>query len=272
MRKSELEGKPLIVSESIGNEYGKVIKATIKLLHRDLMQGIDRIYITYAQDNDSSDQKGNGISQLKILFNKLLRKYTPIFSFLAKNATERMINRVLKNSSSTLKLSLRDISQDLAIKTDFMTEKLNSITKAVTIESVSLIKTIPSQYLNEVQSIVMNSITTGKGFHDLKKSLDRYYGKNARKAELVALDQTRKAYRNIQAEKLKKLGVRKFKWLHTGGSNEPRKLHMDLNGKVFSFDNPPYIGEMYGEKVYGLPGQLPNCRCSMKPVIDFEDE
>ena len=29
---------------------------------------------------------------------------------------------------------------------------------------------------------------------------------------------------------------------------------------------------MYQEKVYGLPGDLPNCRCICKPVINFDLE
>ena len=52
----------------------------------------------------------------------------------------------------------------------------------------------------------------------------------------------------------------------------PSQLHVDMHGKVFDFDDPPFIGVMYGERVHGLPGTLPNCRCLMKPIFEFESE
>lgn len=269
--KKTIEGKPLIVSASIGEEYAKSIKTAIKAMHKEALIGIQQCYVAYAEDSDLPEN-GSLIPQIRILFNRLLKKYGPIFSILAKRATERMVSRVLKNSSATLKLSLNEMGDNLAIKTDLMNDRTRDITQAAVLESVGLIKTIPTYYLQDVQMAVTNSITTGKGFSDLKKSLEKYHKGNERKAELTALDQTRKVYRKIQAERLKNLGVKKFIWVHSGGGNEPRQLHVHLNGKVCSFDDPPFIGVMYGERVYGLPGDLPNCRCTMKPVIEFGEE
>lgn len=268
---NKIQGNPLLVSSSIGDQYSKSIKAVMKLMHKELSKGVEDCYITYAQDSDLPEN-GNIISQIRILFNRLLKKYTPIFTLLAKRAPERMIARVVKNSSSTLKMSLREISKELAVKTDFMSDDLKQITQAAVLESVSLIKTIPSIYLSDVQSLVLQSITSGKGVSDLKRDLARFYAGNTRKIELVALDQTRKIYTKIQTSRLKSLGVKKFEWVHSGGGNEPRQLHVDLNGKTFSFDDPPFIGVMYGEKVYGLPGELPNCRCLMKPVFEIKEQ
>lgn len=256
--KKTIEGKPLIVSASIGEQYAKSIKAVIKAMHKEALIGIKECYVVYAQDSDLP-KNGNLLSQIRILFNRLLKKYNPIFSLLAKKVTERMVDRVLKNSSSTLKLSLKDMGDNLAIKTDLMSDKVKDITQASILESVGLIKTIPTYYLQDVQTAVANSITSGKGFSDLKQYLEKYYQGNERKAELVALDQTRKVYRKIQAQRLQELGVKKFIWIHSGGGNEPRQLHVHLNGKVCSFDDPPFIGVMYGERIYGLPGELPNC-------------
>lgn len=164
------------------------------------------------------------------------------------------------------------MGKDLAVKTDFMNDEMKDIIQVATLESVNLIKLIPQSYLSDIQKLVFNSVTTGKGISDLKKSLEKYYQGNKRRAELTALDQTRKVYARIQSSKLKSLGVKRFQWIHSGGGNEPRQLHVDMHGKVFDFDNPPFIGVMYGERVHGLPGTLPNCRCLMKPIFEFEDK
>lgn len=268
-KQNELQGKPLKVSSSIGNDYSREIRKLMRSMYKDTMVGLESCFTAYAEDS-AFPENGSLVAQLKILINRLLKKYEPVFLILAKRETDRMLVRVDKNASATLKMSLKDVSQDLTVKTDLTSSRLREITQASTQEAVDLIKTIPSNYLSNVQKVVMHSISTkGKGFAELKPFLTKLYKGNERKAELVALDQTHKAYQNIQAEKMKRLGVKKFKWIHSGGGRVPRKLHQDLNGKVFSFDDPPYIGEMYGQKVYGLPGHLPNCRCTMSPVLEF---
>ncbi|EQA09830.1 phage head morphogenesis, SPP1 gp7 family domain protein [Glaesserella parasuis 84-15995] len=249
-------------------------------MHKEALKGVEEIYEKYghAYASDSAGQDGlpkggSLISQLRIFFNALLNKYNPIFNLIAKKSTEKMVEQTLKNTKSTLNLSLRELGQGLAIKKDYTSERVKDIAQAATMEAVSLIKTIPQKHLGDVQKVLMHSISSdGKGYAELKPFLQKLYKGNARKAHLVAIDQTRKTYLNIQAENMKSLGIKKFKWVHSGGGREPRKLHQELNGKVFSFDDPPYIGDMYGQKVYGLPGHLPNCGCSMSAVFDFEVE
>ena len=90
-------------------------------------------------------------------------------------------------------------------------------------------------------------------------------------AALIARDQTSKATAAINRARMQGLGVRKFKWLHSGGGKEPRPLHKNtLNGNVYSMDDPPVIDEKTGER--GIPGALVSCRCLAIPVITFGDE
>lgn len=264
-----IEGKPLILSVAVGEKYVKSIKAVMRSMNKDMLKGIEECYLNYAQDSDLPEN-GNLVSQSRILINYLLNKYNPIFAILAKKITARMVNSILKNSADTLKMSLSGMDENLVVKTDFMSERLKDITAAATQESVSLIKLIPQTYFSSIQKAVMNSISVdGRGIADLKPYLTKLYIGNERRAELTALDLTRKVYQSVQAERMQQLGVKKFKWLHSGGGREPRKLHKELSGQIFSFDDPPYIGDMYGQKVYGLPGHLPNCGCRMCPVLDF---
>lgn len=265
-----IEGKPLVLNAAISERFTKEIKALMRVMHRDVAEGLAECFSTYGQDAKNS-KGGSLVSPARILLNALLDKYNPAFTILAKKATARMIEQVNQNSATSLKMSLKDVSKDLTVKTDFMGERLHEITKSATEESVGLIKTIPQTYFNAVQKAVMNSISKdGKGIADLKRFLTPIYQGNERKAELVALDQTRKVYQRINSERMKQLGIKKFKWLHSGGGAVPRALHVELSGQIFSFDNPPEIGEMYGQKVHGLPGDLPNCGCRMSPVFDFE--
>lgn len=270
MRKAnELRGKPLKVAVSIGNDYSKTIKLAMRALHKETMKNVAACFEAYATDA-KYPKYGSLPTQLALVISRLLKKYLPIFTHLAKRETNKMIKRVDKNADATLKMSLKAISQDLAIKTNYTSPKMKDITKASVSEAVDLIKTIPNTYLSQVKKVSLHSISnSGKGFAELKPFLEKMYKGNERKAELVALDQTRKYYQNIQAEKMRRLGIKKFEWVHSHGGDVSRQEHLALDGKVFELDNPPKIGVMYGQDVYGYPGQLPNCRCTMIPVVDF---
>ena len=267
--KNNLVAGALRPNAGISTDYAKPIVNELELMFRDVQRELKKAFKEnhYGQAMDASLA-----SQSRILLNWLLRKWQPRFDEIAKSATNRMIERTLKNSAITLRNSLKQALPDLSIDTSFSNEQLQEVIKASTLEAANLIKIIPYKFLNEVQGQVMRSITTGKGMEDLVPFLTKKYKGNVRHARLVALDQTRKAYQSINTTRLKTLGVKKFIWIHSGGGKEPRELHKRMSGNEYSFDSPPFIGVMYGNDVYGLPGDLPNCRCICKPVINFDLE
>lgn len=202
--------------------------------------------------------------------NALMDKWVPEFGRIARRATKRMVARMQKNSSVTLGLSLREMSEKLKLNTDTMTEGLQDVISASTAEAVGLIKLIPQKYLTEVQGAVSRSIVNGNGLQDLVPFLNKKYDQNIRHARNVAMDQTRKVYSGLTSARMQAAGITEYTWVHVGGSMEPRQRHLEMDDKVFSLAEPPVIGEMYGQKVRGKPGDLPNCRCVMRPVIKFE--
>lgn len=163
-------------------------------------------------------------------------------------------------------------------------KRVEKILNASIAENVSLIKSIPREYLAEMEKTVMRAVTTGKGPSDIYKTAKsqlelskdfKSHLKNTdekvnRRAKLIANDQTRKVYTGLTARRMKNVGMDRFRWLHNGGSAKPRPYHLDtLNGNEYSLSDPPVIDPKTGER--GLPGQLVNCRCSMIPVISAED-
>jgi SPP1 gp7 family putative phage head morphogenesis protein len=156
-----------------------------------------------------------------------------------------------------------------------MTPRVAQMVDAGAAESAGLISSIPSKYLQQVQGDVMRSITSGNGLQDLVPALQERNVKTLNWAANVAKDQTRKVYNNINKARMQDAGVNKFEWIHSGGSNKPRKYHLDhapagLNGGIFDFNDPPIIDENTGER--GIPGQLPYCGCTMRPIIDLSNE
>ena len=209
-------------------------------------------------------------SQARILTNRMLEEINKQFEDMAKPAAEAMASSADAASSATVHTSLKQLSGGLSLPTAPITPEMKQILSATITENVNLIKTISGQYLDGVQQAVMRSITTGNGMQDLVPYLEKHKGITIRRARMIARDQTKKAYSNLSRARMQNLGVKKFRWLHSGGGHTPRKLHQSYSGKIFSFDDLPILDE--GRPERGIPGQAINCGCKMIPVLEFGEE
>jgi SPP1 gp7 family putative phage head morphogenesis protein len=269
MNSKRLVSGRLIPNAGIADDFAKPIENLIGLLARDIKRELLIVFSDVAFDGSFNHAMDAGtiVPQVRFRLNALLDKWQKRFNLVARKITGRMITRTVKNSEITLKMSLREISKSFEVDMGTPSAALKTVIQASTEEAANLIKLIPQKYLADVQGAVMRSITTGNGLQDLVPFLKDKYKGNINHARNVAIDQTRKAYSSITAQRGKDLGAESFIWCHHS-SRHPRKLHEELNGKEFRFDDPPYIGDMYGQRIYGLVGVLPFCRCTMR--LQFE--
>jgi SPP1 gp7 family putative phage head morphogenesis protein len=184
-----------------------------------------------------------------------------------------MVLRSNKASKATLSKSMESLTGGITLNFEQTSPELKEIMSATVAENVALISTITGTYLDNVQKSILRSITTGQGLKELipsvEENLNSFAGDTHRKAINVALDQTRKAYNNINRQRMEKIGQKKFEWVHSGGGQHPRQLHIEMNGNIYSFDDLPIIDKKKGER--GIPGQAINCKCTMLPVIEFNE-
>jgi SPP1 gp7 family putative phage head morphogenesis protein len=259
-------GGVLIPSASIRIRFERAITKLITKMAQEIKREVRSVY---AVGMDGTAMDASLVSQARIRLNAVMTKYVPLFGKLADEESARMVNDTLKNATVTARLSLKEISDDFTIKSGDIDERTREIMKASTQQAASLIKLIPQKYLADVQGQVMRSIVGGNGLQDLIPYLNKMYEGNIKHARLVALDQTRKAYTGMTEIKMRNAGITHYEWIHSGGGSHPRPLHVKLNGTIQEYANPPYIGDMYGEEVYGNPGELPNCRCNARPIVKF---
>lgn len=199
-------------------------------------------------------------SQARILMNKLTSKFTELFNYKSSSLAKTMVEQSQRYSTTTLNRSLDQLTGGLSLNTGLITPGLEDVSKSIIAENVSLIKSIPQKYFTDVTGAVMRSISAG-GLFDLQPQIAKYDGMTQRRAQLIALDQTRKAYTLINVEKMKSLGLNKFQWMHTGGSQSPRHSHVKIDGMIFSYAN--IIAEQRAagvpERDLGLPSIPVNC-------------
>ncbi|MDY8913949.1 phage minor head protein [Escherichia coli] len=209
-------------------------------------------------------------SQSRILLNSLASKFLKVFKSRAKGITEKMLKGAANSSTTSLRQSIEQLTGGVTLSTDIFSGTLKEKLNAAATQSTNLIVSIPQQYLATVKNAVTSSISSGNGLADLTPFFERQNGITERHAKNMALDQTRKVYNTINAERMKSVGISKFEWLHSAGGHHPRPYHLHtLNGGIYDLNDPPVIDPKTGER--GLPGQLPNCKCRMRPVIELDD-
>lgn len=116
----------------------------------------------------------------------------------------------------------------------------------------------------EIRRKVQQAILDGYREIDVQKMLETEYGIMERKAKFLAQNETSIMLAQIKKVHYSAMGFDSFMW-HTILDARERPLHRELNGKVFSFDNPPVIDERTGQR--GLPGETYNCRCDLTPIM-----
>ena len=143
-----------------------------------------------------------------------------------------------------------------------ITPQQKLLLKATVKENVSLIRSIPEQYLSAVEGQVFRAVSTGGDLQKLSDWLEQRHGITRRRAVLIASDQNSKAASNLTKIRQEEAGVEYAIWRHSGGGHKPRQSHVDFSGKVYEVKKGAYID---GEYIH--PGQLIHCRCVSIPII-----
>lgn len=263
------KGDPLQHNAAVAVRYVKALSALTAQMTAQVKREVLRLFETDAAGAHFGED-ATIASQSRILLSSLGERFNALFAKKAKPLADAMVSGANKAGTSALHASLQKLSGGMSLKTSLGSPALEEITKAAVAENVSLIKSIAQEYLQKVEGAVMRSITSGNGLQDLVPALEQYEGQTHRRAKNIALDQTRKAYNSINRERMQSMGLKKFMWHHSGGGAHPREDHVDMDGQIYRFDNPPVIDKRTGER--GIPGQAPNCRCTMSPVFDFSKE
>jgi SPP1 gp7 family putative phage head morphogenesis protein len=264
----KLEGSPLNVNVSVGLRYKAELDKLISKMSRITLEAIIKLYGGKPAKQYFAQDEKSIVVEAKKMSDDLQRKFDELFGDASSRIAEQMVSDADKASAASVQISMGQLSGGLALPMTAIRGRDKEILKASIAENVSLIKTIPQQYLKDVSGAVFRSITAGSGLNDLLPFLQKYKQITLRRAKMIALDQNRKAFNNLSQSRMQSAGITKYEWLHTGGSDKPRKDHIAMNGNIYRFDDPPIVDRKTGER--GHPGSLINCRCRLKPVIEFD--
>lgn len=208
-------------------------------------------------------QDRNPAQELRAAIRKLAAQWQRNFDDAAPRLAEYFSKATYLRSGAALKTILRDGGYSVKFN---MTREMRDVMDATITEQVSLIKSIPQQYLTQVEGMVMRSVQTGRDLGTLTKELQEQFGVTKRRASFIARDQNNKATASMTRVRQVKLGITEAIWMHSGGGKHPRPTHLAAGRAKTKYDTSKgWFDPAVGKWIF--PGELPNCRCVSRSVI-----
>ena len=280
-----IKGRRAIPSPHARDWYARRMKLLVQV-----MDGRMRVYFNKTGETLTPSDREE-LARLRV-------RFTNLFGEEARPMATAFFNKNITNTKSSFRAATKPIveaaEEDLRerkrkamakqtrfqIKLNAKTDKLELSQFEDAIEdNVNLIKTIPSKYFDKIGKAV-ELRTVGKMSRGaLVKRIKELGNVTQRRAELIADDQTAKVTERMMLARCRNAGIKRVMWLHSSISTHPRDVHRrkwdghtgkfnrkpnGFNGYIFDIDKPPYDPVA---KQYVYPAQLPNCKCTLIPVI-----
>lgn len=208
-----------------------------------------------------ADVLGTPADELRAAVQKMTAMWQKNFDEAAPQLAEYFGTSVAERSDAVLRSVLRNGGYSVSFS---MTPAATDVMQATIGAQVGLIKSIPQQYLTQVEGAVMRSVQAGRDLGSLAKELQQQFGVTKRRAALIARDQNNKATASITRVRQVELGITEAVWRHSTGGKHLRPKHVAASGKRYDVTKGLPIGDQ-GQWVF--PGEEINCRCVSCSVV-----
>lgn len=251
--------KPVILravnpNAGIKAAYRKRLDALIAEMNDSILYWIGAAYKRTGLAQDES-----ATVTLRKALHKVARQWQDRFDEGADNLARWFAQKTKSYSDVALGKILEDAGFSVEFK---MSSAMNDAYQAVIGENVNLIKSIAAENLTQVETLVMQSVQTGRDLGTLTRELEHRFGVTKRRAALISRDQNNKATATMTRVRQRELGITTAIWKHSHAGKAPRPSHLKADGEEYDIDKGMYL-----DGKWTWPGVEINCRCVSRSVI-----
>jgi SPP1 gp7 family putative phage head morphogenesis protein len=250
--------RPLHPNVGIEAAYRKKILALVEEMNVSIRHWLEA---SYRKNEPILAQDALPANKLRKTMQELRKRWEKRFEDMAPKLAEYFAKTVSRRSDSTLQRIFSQGGMSIRFKA---TKAQRDVLQASVHENVSLIRSIPTRHLDEVEGLVMRSVQQGRNLGELSKELNKRFGVTRRRAALIARDQNNKASASFHRVRQLELGIEKAIWIHSGGGRHPRPTHVKNNGKQFDVAKG-WLDPAINKRIW--PGTEINCRCVSRAVV-----
>ena len=121
--------------------------------------------------------------------------------------------------------------------------------------------------ISDLRSKVRDRVFAGYRSEGMIKTIQDSFKVSENWAKFIARQETKLMTCKYKEDRFLSAGITEYKWVTTRGANA-RESHQELNGKVFSFLDPPITSDKGRPERTNNPGEDFNCYCVAHPIID----
>lgn len=204
----------------------------------------------------------NGFVENMAQIRNALSRYSEMLHPWAKAVAGRMIGEVARRDEQAWIELGNEMGR--ALKSEIRTAPTGAAMKELLEEQVNLITSLPLKAAERVHELTIRQLSNQGRAAEMAKEIMRTSEVTKSRATLIARTETSRTVSAMTEVRARHVGAEQYIW-RTALDSDVRPLHAKLEGKVFSWDDPPVIGEN-GER--GAPGSIYNCRCYAEPIIE----
>lgn len=243
-------------------ELNKLGRALIKAINEQLLP-----YLKADQEAYVLDGIGDNLATI---FRRLNQQFTgaAVLGF-AESTSREMVTGTSKANKSRFDKAVK-AATGINLGAVIAEEGIQDFVELSVNKNVSLIKSLPEEYLKQVETIVNNGVINGSRYSDIAKQIQAKTGstnsKLAGRIKTIAMNEVSTINAQISQRRATSLGVERAIW-RTSEDEVVRECHKARNGKEFDLKKGLYSS---CDGLSLLPGEQINCRCSFSPIIEVD--
>lgn len=259
------KSKPIELPKAIGISYNAELQRMVRRIKKDIDQSIK----PQVKDLEFEYTADSWADVIEVSLAALRQRWSgAVFNRFAERMASNFVQAVNLQNQQQFQNQYKSFGINIYAGNQAVSDYLDATVK----DNVRLIKSIPDQYLTQVESIVLGNMRAGMRPSAINKQLQDQFGVTERRARVISRDQTSKAANGLAKKMMQSAGFEYYEWI-TSEDERVRSRHRKISDKVtaygkgiYRWDDPPLSDK--GEPI--SPGTDYSCRCIARPVLESE--
>ncbi len=237
--------------KKLGIKYNKRIKGYTKEMNNLPVS----IQVAIAQREDSYKQMARQLVATVDKINLNIDEATKNINF--DDTLEKVYSDINKQFKKT-------VTDKIGLSINFTADQIRILSQEYTNNLKLYITEFTQKEALLLRQKAEDIVLSGTRAKDFTKIIEERFAVSTKKAKFLAKQEISLLTSKYKQVKYESVGVSKYKWSISNVRTRPD--HKALNGKVFSFDDPPISNTSTGAR--NNPGEDFGCNCQAIPIIE----
>lgn len=259
------KSKPIELPKAIGISYNAELQRMVRRIKKDIDQSIK----PQVKDLEFEYTADSWADVIEVSLAALRERWSSaVFNRFAERLAAKFVQAVNLQNQQQFQNQYKSFGINIYAGNQAVSDYLDATVK----DNVRLIKSIPDQYLTQVESIVLGNMRAGMRPSAINKQLQDQFGVTERRARVISRDQTSKAANGLAKKRMQSAGFEYFQWI-TSKDERVRSRHKHIANKVTKYGKGIYSFSDLPLNDKGIPiapSDDTQCRCVMRPVLESE--